>query len=126
MNRDEFIKNYWNDVATQNAERLSTYFTTDATIKWHDSNECFNVQEYVRANCEYPLEWKGEVERIEHTRDLSISVTRVWSSDGTISCHVTSFIKFKDNKICELDEYWCEDETAPKWRLDMCIGKAIK
>lgn len=126
MQRDEFINNYWNDVAMQNAEKLSTYFTTDASIKWHDSNECFNVSEYIRANCEYLGEWKGEVERLEHIGDLSISVTRVWLSDESISCHVTSFIKFKDNKICELDEYWCEDGIAPKWRLDKGIGKSIK
>lgn len=32
---------------------------------WHCTNECFNVEEFIRANCEYPGEWEGEVERIE-------------------------------------------------------------
>ena len=126
MKRDELIKNYWNEVALQNAETLLTYFTEDAYIKWHDSNEFFNVSEYIRANCEYPSEWNGEVERLEHIGDLSISVTRVWTSDETASFHVTSFIKFEDNRICALDEYWGDDGIAPQWRLDKCIGKPIK
>ena len=109
----------------QNTSRLLIYFTTNALIKWHNSNECFTVSEYIRANCEYPGEWKVEVERIEHIGDLSISVARVWLSDETFSCHTTSFIKLDNDKICELDEYWCEDGVAPQWRLDKCIGKAI-
>ena len=126
VKRDEFIYNYWNDVTLQNAEKLLTYFTPDAYIKWHDSNEKFTVLEFIRANCEYPGKWNSNIERLEHFGDLSISVARVWSKDEAISCHVTSFLKFQDNKICELDEYWGEDGTAPQWRLDKRIGKAIK
>ena len=126
MKRNEFIRKYWNDVVLQNAENLLSYFTTNSVIKWHDSNECFNVSEFIRANCEYPGEWKGEVERIEHIGNLSISVTRVWLSDETVFFHVISFIKFEDDKICELDEYWSEDGDAPEWRLEKRIGKAIK
>lgn len=125
-NRDEFIRKYCCDVALQNTKGLLSYFKADATIKWHDSNECFNVSEYIRANCEYPGEWKGEVERLEHIGDLSISVTHVWSNDESISCHVTSFFKFEDDKISGLDEYWCEDGAPPQWRLDKCIGNKIK
>lgn len=126
MKRDVFIANYWNDVTMQNAEGLLTYFTPDACIKWHDSNECFNVEEYIRANCEFPGEWEGEEERLEHAGDVSISVRRVWLSDESVSFHVVSFYTFKDDKICALDEYWGEESAPPQWRLDKCIGTPIK
>ena len=126
MKKDEIINNFWNEIVLQNAEKLLSFFTIDACIKWHNSNECFNVSEYIRANCEYPNEWKGEVERLENIGNISITVTRVWTTDETASFRVTSFFKFENNKISALDEYWGEDGIAPQWRLDKCIGKPIK
>lgn len=58
--------------------------------------------------------------------DLIITVTHVYAKDKSLSCHATSFIKTKDDKIIEMDEYWGDDGIAPKWRLDKHIGKAIK
>ena len=59
------IKEFWRDVLAQNAEKLPDYFHKDAAIRWHCSNEQFTVSEYVRANCEYPGKWQGEIERVE-------------------------------------------------------------
>lgn len=38
------------------------------------TNEHFTVEEYIRANCEYPREWDGEIQRIEKTGDIFIVV----------------------------------------------------
>jgi len=54
-----------------------------------------------------------------------ISVTRIWLSDNSFSAHATSFIRFYDEKIINLDEYWGVDEAAPKWRQDKKIGRPI-
>ena len=59
------IKAFWNDVITQNRFTLPSYFCEDAVICWHCTNEKFTVDEYIRANCDYPGKWHGEVERIE-------------------------------------------------------------
>ena len=48
-------------------------------------------QNFLRANCEYPGDWSGEVERIEQTGNIVITVTRVWAKE--MSFHVTSFLK---------------------------------
>ncbi|MGL5693364.1 MAG: hypothetical protein ACRCXA_04750 [Peptostreptococcaceae bacterium] len=58
-------------------------------IKWHCTNENFNVDEYIVANCEYPGVWNGDVERIIQFNSDIITVTRIWNED--ISCHATSF-----------------------------------
>ena len=86
----------------------------------------FNVEEFIRANCEYPGEWDGEVERIEKIDNLVISVVYVYTKDKTLSFHVTSFIKISGDKIISMDEYWGDDGKAPQWRLDKHIGTAIK
>ena len=78
------------------------------------------------ANCEYPGNWDGEVERVERINDLFITVTRVYPKDRTLSFHVTSFIKVIDEKIVSVDEYWADDSVAPEWRLSKHIGKPIK
>lgn len=125
MDREQIITDFLEDVVLQNAEEMKKYFTGDAFVRWHNTNEHFTVEEYIRANCEYPGIWKGEVERIEQLGDLAISVARVWPDDETESFHVVSFFAFCVDKIVSLDEYWGDDGTAPQWRLDKHIGKAI-
>ena len=120
------IYQYWIDVLEQNAERIRDYFDEDAYINWHCTNERFTVEEFIIANCEYPGCWDGEVERLEKTDDLFITVTHVYPKDRSLSFHVTSFIKVIDNKITAVDEYWADDGTAPDWRLDKQIGTAIR
>lgn len=125
MDLKEIIKSLWKDIAEQNADRLSGYFCENAIVNWHNTNECFTVLEYVRANCEYPGEWCGLVERIEVFGDLVISVTRVWLKDESSAFYATSFIEFLGDKIISLDEYWGDISTAPQWRLDKKIGIPI-
>lgn len=120
------VQEFFSYVIKQDAYRLKSYFTIDARINWHNTNESFNVDEYIIANCEYPGEWCGEIERIEQIETLVISVARVWLQDMSASFHVTSFFKFKDEKIQQLNEYWGDDGLAPKWRQDKQIGSLIK
>ncbi len=116
----------WNDIITQNRAALASYFCEDAVIRWHCTNEKFTVDEYIKANCDYPGEWHGEIERIEEFDSKIILVGKVKSLDNTFSCHVTSFIKLYDDKICEMDEYWANDGEAPSWRKELGIGKEIR
>ena len=120
------IQQFWSDVLAQRADEIREYFHTDAYVNWHCSNEHFTVEEFIRANCEYPGDWYGEVEKIVTTDDMIITVTRVYSKDRSASFHVMSFIKLKDDKIVAMDEYWADDGEAPKWRQDMKIGRKIK
>lgn len=120
------IYKFWKDVLAQNADVIKDYFDENAYINWHCTNERFNVNEFMIANCEYPGDWDGEVERIEKINDLFITVTHVYSKDKTLSFHVTSFIQVMNGKIVAIDEYWADDGVAPKWRLDKHIGKAIQ
>lgn len=126
MNREKLLISFFNDVVTQNAKALKSYFTPDAYIRWNNTNEQFTPEEYVRANCEYPGSWLGEVERIELIHDLAITVAHVWLADNSASFHVTSFFEFQGDKISVLNEYWGDDGTAPKWRLDKNIGCPIR
>ncbi len=125
MEIKELLISFWRDVAEQNETALRKYFTGDADIRWNNTNEQFSVDEYIAANCEYPGDWRGNVERIETIDNLSITVTRTWLWDNSASFHVTSFFEFQDNKIKVLNEYWGDDGAAPKWRQDKHIGKPI-
>ena len=58
--------------------------------------------------------------------DLVISVTRLWVVDNSMSFRTVSFIKFENDKIVTLDEYWGDDGIAPQWRQDKKIGKPIR
>lgn len=119
------IYKFWKAVLGQNAENIRAYFDKDAYINWHCTNEHFNVEEFLLANCEYPGTWDGEVEKVEKINDLLITVTHVYPRDKTLSFHVTSFIQVINDKIVAVDEYWADDGIAPNWRLDKQIGTPI-
>ena len=119
------IEKYWKATLEQNEKEMKTFFHKDAVIRWHNTNEQFSVDEYILANCKYPGNWKGNIDRIEVVGDLIITVTKVLSADEKISLHAISFIKVIDNKITSIDEYWSEDGDPPKWRESMNIGNKI-
>lgn len=126
MDREEWIRNYWRDIAAQDAAAIRACFDPGASVSWHDTNEQFTVEEFIIANCEYPGDWRGEVERMEQAGDVIITVTRVWLSDNSVSFHVTSFFEFRNSKIITLNEYWGEDGVIPQWRLEKQIGRPVK
>lgn len=120
------IKGFWQAVLSQRREEIRAYFHPDALINWHCSNECFTVDEFIEANCDYPNEWEGEIERIEKMKDLIITAVNVYTVDKSLSFHVVSFIKLKDDQIMGVDEYWGDDGMPPQWRLDKKIGRPIR
>ena len=120
------IHNYWKDVLAQNEQEIKSYFHENAYVNWHNSNEHFTVDEFIRANCEYPGEWDGDIERIEQIDDVIITVVHVFTKDKSMSFHVTSFVKVIDEQIVAVDEYWGDDTEAPQWRKDKNIGTTIK
>lgn len=120
------VYEFWKAVLEQNEKEIRRYFHKEAYINWHCTNEHFNLDEFIAANCEYPGVWDGEVERVEEKDNILITVTHVFAKDKTVSFHVTSFIGIAEGKIMSLDEYWADDGPAPQWRLDKHIGKAIK
>ena len=120
------IKSFWNDVLSQNASALPSYFLDDAVIRWHCSNEQFSVSEFIKANCDYPGEWDGKIERVDQHENHLVTVVNVFPKDHSASFHVVSFIKLQEGKIVALDEYWADDGEAPKWRKAMQIGRPIR
>ena len=113
-------------VLAQDENTIRNYFHKDAYVNWHCTNEHFTVDEFIIANCEYPGEWDGTVERLEVLDDLYITVTKVYPRDKSAFFHVMSFIKIANDKIVSIDEYWADDGNAPQWRLDKNIGTAIQ
>ena len=120
------INQFWTDVLNQDAKALESYFHEDAFINWHCTNEHFTAAEFIRANCEYPGNWAGEIEKKYVFDDTIITATHFYPKDSSLSFHVVSFIKVKDDKIVSVDEYWGDDGVAPQWRLDKHIGTVIK
>lgn len=120
------VERYWRAVLAQNAQEMRPFFREDAVIRWPNTNEQFTVEEFLRANCEYPGSWDGRIERLEQTGSLLITAVHVYSRDKTVSCHVTSFFQIEEDRIAALEEYWGDDGPPPRWRQEMGIGRAIR
>ncbi len=117
---------FWDAVLRQDAQALAGFFAPEAVVRWHCTNEQFTPAEYIRANCEYPGLWAGQMERLTEGSDGPITAMRVFLQDGSASFHVTSFFTLRDGLIQTLDEYWGDDGPAPAWRREMAIGKQIR
>lgn len=126
MDRRAELTGLWAAVARQDGEAMACFFAPDAVINWHCTNERFTLAEYLRANCEYPGRWSGEVERVEDLGEGAVCVARVWAADGGPSFHCVAFYTFRDGKITQADEYWGDDGPPPQWRLDKHIGTGIR
>ena len=120
------IKAFWSDILGQNRDALKRYFCPDAVIRWHCTNEQFTVPDFIRANCDYPGEWDGTIERVEEYANHLVTVVAVFPRDRSASFHVVSFIEMKDDRIMALDEYWADDGDAPAWRKSLGIGTPIR
>lgn len=125
------ISAYFRDVVKQDAQKLKNYFAKDAKVLWHNTNECFTAEEFIRANCEYPGSWDGKIEILTSMQDGWILAARVWEKDlaqngKEVSFHVVSFVHMQGEKISRIDEYWGDDGKAPQWRLDKKIGTPIR
>ena len=119
------IHPFWRAVLAQDRRAMRAFFHPDAYVNWHCTNEHFTLDEYIQANCEYPGEWDGEVERVVDADGLMITVTHVYTADRTLSFHVTSFIGLREDRIVSMDEYWADDGDVPQWRKEKKIGRPI-
>ena len=120
------IHAYWHAALDQNAAVMETFLHPDAVICWHCTNERFTAREFIRANCEYPGDWEGCIERIETIGELIVTAVRVWPKDSSASFHCVSFIRIQDEKIIAIDEYWADDGAPPLWRQEKQIGRPIR
>ena len=125
------ITAYFQDVVKQDAQKLKNYFAKDAKVLWHNTNECFTAEEFIRANCEYPGSWDGEIEILTPMQGGWILAAHIWEKDLAqngkgASFHVVSFVHMQGEKISRIDEYWGDDGNAPQWRLDKKIGTPIR
>ena len=120
------VDRFWKAVLAQNEQDIRNYFYEDAYVNWHCTNEHFNVDEFIIANCQYPGDWDGTVERVEVLGNLYITATKVYPKDKNACFHVVSFIKTENEKIVSMDEYWADDGSVPQWRSDKHVGKPIQ
>jgi hypothetical protein len=121
------IHAYWQAVLSQNAAAMREFLSPSAVIRWPNTNEEFTSEEFIRANCEYPGHWAGEVLRTETVRDLVITAVHVSAAwDPAVSFHVVSFIQLDGGRIAAMDEYWGDDGPPPQWRRELGLGKKIR
>lgn len=119
------IEEYWSAVVRQDPSGIRVFFQPEATVRWHCSDESFTVEEFIRANCEYPGRWECQITRQEAGEERALTVARVFSPGSGLSFHVVSFFELQGGKIAALDEYWGTDEPAPDWRRALMLGRPI-
>lgn len=123
MTKEFDIEQYWKAVLRQDADAMRGYFTSDAQIHWHNTNEHFTAEEFIYFNCVYPGNWAGEIEKCIYHENLVISVVHVYDKTEKASFHVTSFLHLSGRKIFKIDEYWGDDGDPPSWRRNLNIVK---
>ena len=125
------IHNLFEAMLSQDAKKLHGFFEPDALVFWANTNEQFTVDEYIRANCEYPGTWYsrleefGEIVASDLFEPKMYYIAKVWDNAGNTS-RVVGRIDFGNTEnalIQYITEYWSEIGEPPKWRKGMNIGK---
>lgn len=116
---EDVIRALWRAAADQDEGELAQFFTVDAQILWPNTGERFDLPGYLRANCDYPGQWRGRVETI--AGDGSYSVAKVWSPEGDAARAVT-FYRWRNGKIVQMTEYWGDVGPAPAWRRGLSLA----
>ena len=98
MERKAILAAFWRAVAAQERDPLRGFFAEGAEVLWPNTNERFVVEEYLRANCEYPGKWHGKIEKMLDTAEGSVTVTRVWSEE--FSVRAISFFGGRGRRSC--------------------------
>ncbi len=119
------IQEFITAVVDKNENEMRGFLADELIVRWHNTNEQFTLEEYLKVNCSYPGNWLGEVKTIIPTSEGCVAVVQISSEDGSVKVHQISVIKITDEKIVALDEYYSEDGSIPQWRLDMNIGNLI-
>lgn len=117
---------FFKAVLEQNAQELRTFFRPDAGVDWPCTNERFTLEEYIRANCEYPGQWDGEIEDMMCTGERIVAAVRVFPRERIASYHAVSFLRLQEDRIASMVEYWSDDSAPPQWRQKMKIGRPIR
>ena len=104
---------------------MRAFLAPEAVVRWHNTNEQFTAEEFIAANCAYPGDWDGAVQRVESIPGGCVTVTHVFSPALALSFHVTSFFQISQGRITALDEYWGDDGAPPQWRQQLHLGKPI-
>ncbi len=124
------LSEYWSAIISGDYPAISSFFLPEAHVYWHNTNECFTVDEFVRVNKVYPGLWKAEIQyelRIgEFNEELVICAVRVFSETSGKSFHCCSAIQLHGDLISVINEYWGEDGPPPEWRAEMKIGSPIE
>lgn len=118
MRMETTIISLWQAVAAQDEHKLAQFFTVDARIFWPNTGERFGLPGYLRANCDYPGQWSGQVEKV--AEDGSYSVARVWSPEG-VTARAVTFYQWRDGKIEQMVEYWGDVAPTPDWRRGLSL-----
>lgn len=117
MKKQFDLNAYFAAVVHKDAAALYGFFAENAEIFWHNTSERFSVADFIHANCDYPGEWFGEIEREHRIRDTVITAARVWAKhEPSLSFHCCSFITLRDETVIRIDEYWGDDGEPPEWR----------
>lgn len=116
---------YWQCLDRADWDRLASFYHPGAVIRWHNSDEQFTREEFVRVNREYPLAWRVRLERAETDGETLVSVCRVSSPGSGAAFRVVSLMRLSGGLIMENDEYWGDVGTAPEWRREMGVGRPI-
>ena len=119
------LNRYWRAVLAQDAAGMRDFLAPHAMVRWHNTDERFTAEEFIRANCTYPGDWDGTVQRITPIPEGYVTVVHVFNRERTLSFHVTSFFRLIQGRITALDEYWGDDSVPPVWRQELHLGTTI-
>lgn len=120
------VREYWRLAFAKRVDDLRPFFRQDAAIRWHNTNEEFDVEEFLQVLSQCPGKWQGEFWRVAKTGDGMLTVLRVFPKKGDgPSYRVCAFFTFRKSRLAAIDFFWGDDLPAPEGHREQGLGHPI-
>jgi hypothetical protein len=121
---EDIVRTFWKLFNQAKFDDAGKLLSSDCNVYWPNTKEIFKGRDkFILANKVYPGRWFIDIKKIFSMDNIVISVVRVYSKDKNISFYATSFFKFKDGLISEIEEYYGQISEPPQWRIEQGLSE---
>lgn len=111
------VQRYWAQIQARRWAQAQALLAPTAVCTWWATRERFEgAASIIHVNAVYPEGWSLCLLELQPLPDGRVlSLLRV-DHDGH-SFYATSFFALENGQIRAIDEYWCDVQAAPDWRV---------
>jgi hypothetical protein len=101
----------WARIGARQWDRIAELLDPGVTVRYVHTGEVLDADGFVRANSDYPGQWRVAVEEIVGDGERAVALARVYDDEQTF--YVASFASTAGGRITAMTEVWTDTGQPP-------------